>query len=63
MHKKSRAVSKMGNKERETLWKIYKTYMASSTGLVLSASSDLAQLRPYITTPNLKLNIMLTKYS
>lgn len=53
----------MGNKERETLWKIYKTYMASSTGLVLSASSDLAQLRPYITTPNLKLNIMLTKYS
>ena len=46
---------KMGNKERETLWKIYKTYMASSTGLVLSASSDLAQLRPYITTPNLKI--------
>jgi len=46
---------KMGNKERETLWKIYKTYMAASTGLVLSASSDLAQLRPYITTPNLKI--------
>lgn len=46
---------KMGNIERETLWKIYKTYMASSTGLVLSASSDLAQLRPYITTPNLKI--------
>lgn len=46
---------KMGNKERETLWKIYKTYMASSTGLVLSASSDLAQLRPYVTTPNLKI--------
>lgn len=46
---------KMGNKERETLWKIYKTYMAASTGLVLSASSDLAQLRPYITTPILKI--------
>ena len=46
---------KMGNKERETLWKIYKTYMAASTGLVLSASSDLAQLRPYATTPNLKI--------
>lgn len=46
---------KMGNKERETLWKIYKTYMAASTGLVLSASSDLGQLRPYITTPNLKI--------
>lgn len=46
---------KMGNKERETLWKIYKTYMAASTRLVLSASSDLAQLRPYITTPNLKI--------
>lgn len=29
--------------------------MAASTGLVLSASSDLAQLRPYITTPNLKI--------
>lgn len=46
---------KMGNRERETLWKIYKTYLAASTGLVLSASSDLAQLRPYITTPNLKI--------
>lgn len=46
---------KMGNKERETLWKIYETYMAASTGLVLSASSDLAQLRPYVTTPILKI--------
>lgn len=46
---------RMGNKERETLWRIYKTYMTSSTGLVLSASSDLAQLRPYITTPTLKI--------
>lgn len=46
---------RMGNKERETLWKIYKTYMAASTGLVLSASSDLEQLRPDITTPTLKI--------
>ncbi|WP_303913861.1 DUF6377 domain-containing protein [Bacteroides mediterraneensis] len=46
---------KMGNKERETLWKIYETYMAASTGLVLSASSDLAKLRPYTTTPILKI--------
>lgn len=46
---------KMGNKERETLWKIYKTYMTASTGLVLSASSDLEELRPYITTPDLKI--------
>lgn len=45
----------MGNKERETLWKIYKTYMAASTGLVLRASSDLEQLRPDITTPTLKI--------
>ncbi len=46
---------RMGNKERETLWKIYKTYMAASTGLVLRASSDLEQLRPDITTPTLKI--------
>lgn len=46
---------RMGNKERETLWKIYKTYMAASTGLVLKASSDLEQLRPDITTPTLKI--------
>ena len=46
---------RMGNKERETLWKIYKTYMAASTGLVLSASSDLEKLRPDITTPTLKI--------
>ena len=46
---------KMGNKERETLWKIYKTYMASSTGLIQSASNELVQLRPHITTTTLKI--------